>query len=96
MTNFKEFKSKSLHGGTQYLQIFDNGYGVSIIQHDFSYGGDRGLWELAVIKKNSKNEDGWDICYDTPITNDVLGHLSENEVNNVVEKVKALNLASKI
>ena len=95
MTNFKEFKSKPLYGGTQYLQIFDNGYGVSIIQHNFSYGGDRGLWELAVIKKIENEEEGWDICYDTPITSDVLGHLSENEVNNVVEKVKALSLASK-
>jgi hypothetical protein len=95
MTNFKEFKSKPLYGGTHYLQIFDNGYGVSIIQHDFSYGGDKGLWELAVIKKTKNEGEGWDICYDTPITSDVLGHLSENEVNNVVEKVKALSLASK-
>ena len=73
--------------GVQYLKLFDNGYGVSIIQHNFSYGSSAGLWELAVIEENEK---GWKICYDTYITDDVLGYLEENEVNEIALKVSKL------
>ena len=62
--------------------FFDNGYGVSIICSDFSYG-----LELAVLKGNA---DDCDICYDTPITNDVIGHIEPDELNDIVEAVKAL------
>ena len=62
--------------------FFDNGYGVSIICSDFSYG-----LELAVLKGN---EDNCQICYDTPITNDVIGHIEPSELNDIVEAVKAL------
>jgi hypothetical protein len=87
MSNFKEFKNRSTNGGIQYLAFFPNGYGVSIVQHSFSYGNEKGLWEMAVIKGDDED---WDIIYDTPITNDVLGHLSENEVDEYVEQVMAL------
>ena len=71
---FKSFKSKHLNGGIGYTKFFDNGYGVSIVKHSFSYGNKNGLWELAVLEGSEEN---WDICYDTEITNDVLGHLTE-------------------
>jgi hypothetical protein len=87
MTNFKEFKKKSIHGGTQYLAFFPNLYGVSIVKHDYSYGNKDGLWEMAVIKGN---EDKWKLTYETPVTDDVLGHLSEDEVNEYVDQVIAL------
>jgi hypothetical protein len=60
--------------GVQAKHFFDNGYGVSIIQSPNSYGGDEGLYELAVLKGN---EDKFKLCYDTYITDDVLGHLTE-------------------
>ena len=62
--------------------FFDNGYGVSIICNDFSYG-----LELAVLKGN---EEYWEICYDTPITNDVIGHIDSEDLNDIVESVTAL------
>jgi len=63
-------------------QFFDNGYGVSIINNQFSYG-----LELAVLKGT---KDDYDICYDTPITDDVIGHLDNKTLQETIELVKAL------
>jgi hypothetical protein len=82
--DFKTLKSNSLNGGIQYHFKADNGYGASIVQHPFSYGSNLGLWELAVIGKDGR------ICYDTPITSDVLGHLTEEDVNSTLEQIAAL------
>ena len=49
----------------------------------YSYGGDKGLYELAIFK------DG-EICYDTPITDDVIGYLREQDVTEVMEKIQQL------
>jgi hypothetical protein len=88
MINFKELPSRSINNGIQYIFKADNGYGASIVQHEYSYGGRVGLWEIAVTKYD---EDGdWDICYDTPITNDVLGHLSESEVMDYLTQIEQL------
>ena len=56
---------------------------TSVIRHDGSYGGSRGLWELAVTLHGI-------LCYDTSITNDVLGHLNTEEVNKQLQAVKEL------
>ena len=85
--DFKTFESKAVNGGIQYKAFFDNGYGVSIVKHSFSYGNELGLWELAVLKGDANN---WTLCYDTPITGDVIGRLEEDEVNNIVNDVKEL------
>jgi hypothetical protein len=89
MSTFKTLPSNQIHDGIQYLAFYPNGYGASIVQHRFSYGRDQGgdLWELAVIKGT---EEDWDICYDTPITSDVLGYLSEADVEDVLLQIEAL------
>ncbi len=63
-----------LNGGMQLSVMFPNGWGASVIRHSFSYGGDEGLFELAVINKHGR------LDYDNPLTNDVLGWLSVPEV----------------
>ena len=88
MKNFKELPSNSINNGIQYIFEADNGYGASIVQHDSSYGGKIGLWEMAVIKYNEDGE--WKICYNTPITSDVLGHLDENEVMDYLTQIEQL------
>jgi hypothetical protein len=88
MKNFKELPSNSINNGIQYIFKANNGYGASIVQHDFSYGGKKGLWELAVIKYDEDGE--WDICYNTPITSDVLGWLNENEVMDYLTQIEQL------
>jgi hypothetical protein len=85
--DFLKIQPRPLNGGTQRVTFFPNGYGASIIQHSFSYGGRDGLWELAVLR--GKLED-WHICYDTPIADDVLGHLTDVEVNETIEKISKL------
>ena len=62
---------------------FENGYGASVLSTSFSYGGKHGLYELAVLK------DG-DLCYTTPITNNVLGWLKEEDVNKILTDIQNL------
>jgi hypothetical protein len=86
--SFKNLPNKTIHGtGIQYIVFYPNGYGASIVQHKYSYGGNRGLWELAVIKGNDEE---WNICYSTPITSDVEGYLTESEVDELLTKIEAL------
>lgn len=85
-------------GGVMSRITFDNGYGVSVVCTPHTYGGDFGLYELAVLKNESGTlikeagvfEEQWEICYDTPITNDVIGCLSEAGVTDIMEKVQGL------
>lgn len=69
------------HEGDQYEFAFANGYGASVIRHEFSYGGPEGLWELAVLNSSG------DLCYTTPITSDVIGHLDERAVALLLDQI---------
>ena len=83
-----KFNPTQINSGIQAIVKFENNYGASVVKHEYSYGGKQGLYELAVIQYDESSD--WDICYDTPITDDVLGHLSESEVNEYVDQVIAL------
>ena len=74
--------------GEQYMFEFDNGYGASVIRSTYSYGGNNGLFELAVI--NWIDKDNWDFNYNTEITSEVIGYLTEEEVNDILDKIKLL------
>ena len=80
-------KTKSVLDGTQDIYRFDNDYGASVIRHMYSYGGNHGLYELAVIYFDG---DDWSITYNTPITDDVLGRLRESDVTNTLLEIKKL------
>ena len=43
-------------GAVQKLYKFANGYGASVVKGEHTYGGDEGLWELAVIRFNLTTE----------------------------------------
>ena len=82
--NDLEFKElDSFYEGIQARMVFENGYGASVVRHNFSYGGKDGLYELAVIK-------GDNLCYSTPITTDVEGYLSEDEVSELLKQIQEL------
>lgn len=70
--------------GYQLVYKFDNGYGASVVKHNFSYGGKKGLYELAVLDKDGG------LCYDTPITEDVIGHLTMGEVDKILVEISYL------
>ena len=56
-----------------------------------SYGGDEDLWELKVIRFDGRpSDDNFKVVYDTPITNDVIGWLNEEEVQEVLHQIAML------
>ena len=86
MINFKDLKFEQwpdMDGIYCRIQ-FENGYGASIVKHPYSYGGKDGLYEIAVIDSEGQ------ITYDTSITNDVIGYLSEDDVARYVNEIKNL------
>lgn len=76
--------------GVQAMAFFGNGYGASVIQGYGSYGVDDKLYELAVIKADGEDSKGWNICYDSGITDDVIGHMTEEEVTDILQQIEAL------
>lgn len=85
MKKFADLDFKpAVHGlGVQACEEFPNGYGVSVVQSKYTYGGDRGLYEMAVTLDGK-------LCYDTPVTNDVLGFLSKAAVTKHLREVQEL------
>lgn len=67
---------------------FENGYGASVIKHWGSFGFEEDKFELAVLWWNGLDHG---LCYDTEITDDVIGHLTNQEVMDILRKIKALN-----
>ena len=82
--NFQPHPNMVHIGGVQARIEFDNGYGASVVKSLYTYGGDKGLYELAVL-----DSDG-NLTYDTPITNDVIGYLRPEDVTDVMEKIQQL------
>ena len=76
----------NIHNGVGYVYEFENGYGASVVSHDVSYGGDRGLYEIAVL--DSKG----DLCYSTPITDDVVGYAGKTTVYETLDRIKSLRV----
>ena len=87
MKTFKDIEFKPNPMGEDFGIVsrtqFDNGYEVSVVKSEYTYGGKNGLYELAVFK------DG-EICYDTPITDDVIGYLRPEDVTDVMAKIQQL------
>ncbi len=81
------FLERSINGGSQVIHKFENGFGASVVQHEFSYGSEDGLSELAVLKFNG---DDWDLIYDTEITDDVIGYLTEEDVQELLVRIEKL------
>jgi len=70
--------------GVQCIVQYPNGYGASVVKGEHTYGGKDGLYELAVFDKDGQ------ITYNTPITDDVLGYLTESDVEKILIDIKNL------
>jgi hypothetical protein len=77
-------------GNRQRIYRFDNGFGASVVQGPYTYGGKDGLFELAVARFTGEGDDDWSITYDTDLTDDVLGHLSEDDVQETLGRIRDL------
>lgn len=82
--NDLEFKQDVQRGLNAARIMFDNGYGASVVVGPYTYGGEDGLYELAVLDSNGK------LTYETPITNDVEGYLTEDDVTKLLEQIQSL------
>ena len=82
--NDLEFKQDMQRGLNAARVMFDNGYGASVIIGPHTYGGEDGLYELGVLGKDKK------LTYDTPVTEDVKGYLSEDDVTKLLEQIQKL------
>lgn len=74
---------RTLPDGCALRFTFPNGYVGSVVRHSTSYGGPQGLGEVAVIH-------GEKIVYDTPITDNVLGWQTDDDVEQVLKRIREL------
>ena len=81
---YKPNEINDYNNGVQKVYTFENGYGASVVCHDGSYGGKDGLWELAVL------DGGGAICYHTPITQDVIGHQTDEQIETILKEIESL------
>jgi hypothetical protein len=86
MKTFKDLKFKQHPSADGIISriTFENGYGASVVRHEYSYGGKDGLYEVAVL-----GSDG-ELTYATPVTDDVIGYLRDIDVTDVMEKIQQL------
>ena len=70
-------------GARQALMEFDNGYSVSVVCGSCFYSNGIDTYEVAVMLDGS-------ICYDTPITSNVIPYLSAEEVTEVMCEIQNL------
>lgn len=73
--------------GEQAIAAFNNGFGISVVRGPNTYGGSDGLYEAAVLHHGR-------ICYDSGITDDVMGWLMPEAVDELIERIMALPVRS--
>lgn len=78
-----DFKPHGITGGTHAVVNFPNGYGASVVSGPMFYTRPGAPYELAVMRDES-------LCYDTELTDDVLGYLTAEDVTMYLEKIEAL------
>lgn len=78
---FDDLIFKPAWSGLQAVAFFENGYGASVITSRDS------MYEIAVVEGTS---DGWNLCYSTEITSDVIPYRSEGEVTELLQRIEAL------
>lgn len=87
MKTFDDLSFETMNEDIKWIRAsmkFYNGYGVSVVRGPHSYGGQRGLYELAVL-----DSDG-EITYGTHITDDVLGFLAPDDVTRHMIEIQEL------
>jgi len=79
------FNSNNTPDSSEYRKRwnFPNGYGISVIRGYGTYGCEDGLFEIAVLKDNS-------LCYDTNITDDVIGNQTSKQVLKIGKQIAKL------
>lgn len=84
MLTIENLDYRLLHDGFQVKVHFPNGYGVSIVNHEYAYC-DENTYELAVLKNDK-------LYYKTPITYDVLGHQTKEQITKIMEELQSYEI----
>ena len=101
MKSFQDivFKPHSMGNGLHGLLFFPNGYGISVSRFKMtspiskkgfrygSYTSDESEWEVAILYGD---EHDWDITYNTPIAEDIIGNQTEGEVDWIMIQIQEL------
>ena len=88
MKEFKDLEfavrqNSSVVDGQVAAMEFDNGYGISVITGYGAYGSTDAPYEIAVLKDGG-------LCYDTEITDDVIGYLTPDKVTEYMIRIQEL------
>jgi hypothetical protein len=86
---FADLKFEKDEMGEHTFHIYDNYYGVSVVRGPHTYGGKNGLYELAVVYMTPEDKYN-QLVYDTPVTNDIMGYLTPDNVTDIMAQVEAL------
>lgn len=80
---------RRIHDGKTIQKVyrFPNGYGASVVQGPYSYGGAAGQWEIAMVKYYSPEKLHFDLSYDDGEFEDVIGYLADNEVDRFLQYI---------
>ena len=92
VATFKDlvFKPQGHGLGMQAHAEFPNGYGASVVRGPYTYGGKEGKYEMAVLGPDGA------LCYDTPVTDDVMGWLEPEDVTAKLAEIAALPAKAEI
>ncbi len=83
-------EKKPMNGGIHYVFRFENGYGASVVKGPRTYGGLQDLWELAVIGFFWERSMNYELDYDTEITDNVCGDKTDDDIRELLTRIKAL------
>jgi hypothetical protein len=90
---FKELKFRDIsdthgEGAKQAMVGFENGYDVSVVKHKFSYGGDKGLYEIGVFDYQRSGAGHDMMCDPLGWGDTVKGYLSAEGVEKELELIE--------
>jgi hypothetical protein len=89
MKTFKDIPLILEDGCVKGQLIFDNNWGVSILMGPFTKGGLVGKYELTILQWIP--EKNFSVAsYNNPISNDSIGHLSQEEIDALMKQIQEL------
>ena len=87
VSDYLLFKDDSLKGSEYGGEVvFDNGYGLSVVRHESSYGGKQGLFEVML----TRNDNPYSLPPITQEGDTVKGFFTKEQVSEIIETVSDL------
>ena len=81
---FGEHINPNIKDAKQARMTFENGYGISVLLGgDGIYSNGIDTYEVAILYND-------ELCYDSGLCDDVLGHQTEGEITELMEKIQLL------